>query len=348
MLDVGGESTRPGAEPVAADEELAPGRARHRRPGRARRPCPSVSTPPRPALPRAALEAGATIVNDVSAGRLDPEILGVTAAAGAGFVAMHMQGEPRTMQLDPALRRRRRRSGRLSRRAARSRACRRHRATASLAADPGIGFGKTVEHNLAAPRRARRLAARVSAPRCSWAPRARPSSAAPARAAEPRADLASTSARRARSPRWCGRSTTARRSSGSTTSRPPRRDPAPRTRCGRRREARREGPLGAGPRASLLHLGHHRTARGLGAPRWLRPQPPQGAPAGGAALARRSRVHARAVAARLTSQPSCVRGGGASRTSTSRSAATTSFPERLRDVYATLAPMARRSVGAAC
>src|SRR5215211_6929546 len=50
---------------------------------------------------RAALGAGATVVNDVSAGRLDPDILGVAAEAGAGYIVMHMQGEPRTMQADP-------------------------------------------------------------------------------------------------------------------------------------------------------------------------------------------------------------------------------------------------------
>ena len=65
------------------------------------RACRSASTPRRPPSPAAALDAGATIVNDVSAGRLDPDILGVVADAGAGYVVMHMQGEPATMQADP-------------------------------------------------------------------------------------------------------------------------------------------------------------------------------------------------------------------------------------------------------
>src|SRR6266545_4709544 len=97
ILDVGGESTRPGAAPVPADEEL-------------RRVIPVVarlaattSVPisvdtTKAAVARAALDAGATVVNDVSAGRRDPDILGVAADAGAGYVVMHMQGEPRTMQ----------------------------------------------------------------------------------------------------------------------------------------------------------------------------------------------------------------------------------------------------------
>src|SRR5438132_6813220 len=100
VLDVGGESTRPGAAPVPGDEEL-------------RRVVPVVerlaatTTVPlsidttKAAVARAALDAGATVVNDVSAGRSDPEIFGVTAVAGAGYVVMHMQGEPRTMQADP-------------------------------------------------------------------------------------------------------------------------------------------------------------------------------------------------------------------------------------------------------
>ena len=146
VLDVGGESTRPGAAPVPADEEL-------------RRVVPVVArlatttTVPisvdttKAAVARAALDAGATVVNDVSAGRLDPDILGVVAEAGAGYVVMHMQGEPRTMQADP-------RYDDVVAEVGDFLADRVHAARGAgvaegaIAADPGIGFGKTVEHNL--------------------------------------------------------------------------------------------------------------------------------------------------------------------------------------------------------
>ena len=75
-----------------------PGDRSARRHGRR---CRSASTPPRPPSPTRRSRAGATIVNDVSAGTADPEMLDVVAAAGAGYVAMHMQGEPRTMQAHP-------------------------------------------------------------------------------------------------------------------------------------------------------------------------------------------------------------------------------------------------------
>ena len=100
VLDVGGESTRPGAEPVTEADERA-------------RVLPVVaalaadSSVPvsidttKAAVAAAAIAAGASVVNDVSAGLADPRMLAVVAEAGAGFVAMHMQGEPRTMQHDP-------------------------------------------------------------------------------------------------------------------------------------------------------------------------------------------------------------------------------------------------------
>ncbi|HKF91455.1 MAG TPA: dihydropteroate synthase [Acidimicrobiia bacterium] len=146
VLDVGGESTRPGAAPVPADEEL-------------RRVLPVVerlaaetSVPisvdtTKAAVARAALDAGATVVNDVSAGRLDPDILGVAAEAGAGYVVMHMQGEPRTMQADPHYDDVVAQVGDfLADRVDAARAA--GVAEDAIAADPGIGFGKTVEHNL--------------------------------------------------------------------------------------------------------------------------------------------------------------------------------------------------------
>jgi dihydropteroate synthase len=146
LVDVGGESTRPGAQPVDAAEEL-------------RRVIPvidgivaqsdvpiSIDTT-KAEVAAAALEAGASVVNDVSAGRYDPEILSVAASAGAGYVAMHMLGEPRTMQEDPRYDDVVREVGDfLVERLDAARAAGIH--AASLAADPGIGFGKTVEHNL--------------------------------------------------------------------------------------------------------------------------------------------------------------------------------------------------------
>lgn len=153
ILDVGGESTRPGADPVDAQEELA-------------RVVPvvraladnghtvSIDTT-KPAVAAAALDAGAVVVNDVSGG-LDPELLEVTAAAGAGYVLMHSRGTPQNMAslaeytdvvaevfeflaqglqrcLDAGI------------------------ASDRIAVDPGLGFAKTAEHNLALLRELRQL-----------------------------------------------------------------------------------------------------------------------------------------------------------------------------------------------
>jgi dihydropteroate synthase len=162
VLDVGGESTRPGASPVSAAEELS--RVVPVVEGlTARTSVPvSIDTTKVP-VARAALDAGATIVNDVSAGRLDPDILGVTAAAGAGYVAMHMQGEPRTMQLDPHYDDVVAEVGEfLVERVEAAYAA--GVEAGAVAADPGIGFGKTVEHNLQLLGALPALAARVPAP----------------------------------------------------------------------------------------------------------------------------------------------------------------------------------------
>jgi dihydropteroate synthase len=146
VLDVGGESTRPGAAPVPADEE-------HRRVVPViERLAAAVDVPisvdtTKAAVARAALAAGASIVNDVSAGRLDPDVLAVTAAGGAGYVVMHMQGEPRTMQADPRYADVVAEVGDfLAERV--DAALGAGIAPGALAADPGIGFGKTVDHNL--------------------------------------------------------------------------------------------------------------------------------------------------------------------------------------------------------
>lgn len=135
VIDVGGESTRPGAEPVDAEEELrrvlpvVTALARHTR----------VSIDTRKAeVAEAALAAGASLLNDVSA-TLAP----VAQAAGAGWVAMHMQGQPATMQQDPTY----------EDVVGEVRAFLVERAEAAgldeVWIDPGIGFGKTMEHNLA-------------------------------------------------------------------------------------------------------------------------------------------------------------------------------------------------------
>ena len=144
VLDVGGESTRPGAAPVSLDEEL-----RRVVPVIERLPSVTVSIDTRKAaVAETALEAGATIVNDVSAFRHDPAMAGVVASAGAGCCLMHMLGDdPRTMQDDP----------RYDDVVSDVKAFLEERLAFAVAEgiaedhvwlDPGIGFGKTSEHNL--------------------------------------------------------------------------------------------------------------------------------------------------------------------------------------------------------
>lgn len=145
ILDVGGESTRPGAEAVEAAEE-------------ARRVVPAVRRlveagalvsvdTSKASVAREALAAGAHAVNDVTAAR-DPDMLGVVAEARAGIVLMHMKGEPRTMQQAPHY-------DDVVKEVAsflleRARAAERAGiARDRIAIDPGIGFGKALEHNLA-------------------------------------------------------------------------------------------------------------------------------------------------------------------------------------------------------
>jgi dihydropteroate synthase len=152
ILDIGGESTRPGAEPVGAEEEL-----RRVLPvieglsAAGTRAAISIDTS-KASVASAALGAGATIVNDVTALRGDPEIAAVIAASGASCCLMHMLGEPRTMQLDPryedVVREVR---GFLQERVDVARAAGIDKDR--LVLDPGIGFGKTAEHNLELLRR---------------------------------------------------------------------------------------------------------------------------------------------------------------------------------------------------
>jgi dihydropteroate synthase len=146
ILDIGGESTRPGSRPVSEAEEIA----RVVPVIEALRPriqsLVSVDTT-KAGVARAALEAGADIVNDTSALRADPAMAGVVAGSGAGLVLMHMQGTPLTMQDSPHY----------DDLMAEIEAFLDERVRAAAAAgipaervivDPGLGFGKTFEHNL--------------------------------------------------------------------------------------------------------------------------------------------------------------------------------------------------------
>jgi dihydropteroate synthase len=154
LLDVGGESTRPGAEEVDAETErnrvepvIAELTVELAQGGREI----SVDTS-KLSVAEAALDAGATIVNDVTALRADPEIGSLCAERGAGLVLMHMQGDPRTMQDEP----------RYDDVVDDVRAFLAERLQLALDAgveeervwlDPGIGFGKTLDHNLELLRR---------------------------------------------------------------------------------------------------------------------------------------------------------------------------------------------------
>ncbi len=145
IVDVGGESTRPGAEPVGVDEEsgrvvpvveaLAEGGA-----------LVSVDTR-KAAVAAAAVDVGAVLVNDVSGGEHDPEMLDAVADRGVGFVVMHMRGSPETMQDDP-------RYDDVVAEVFEHLVLGVERAVAAgidpdgIVVDPGIGFGKTVGHNL--------------------------------------------------------------------------------------------------------------------------------------------------------------------------------------------------------
>jgi dihydropteroate synthase len=153
LLDVGGESTRPGAEAVSAEVELERiGPVIEALAGPRAGAIPvSVDTSKAP-VARAALDLGAAIVNDVTALRGDPELAGACAERRCEVVLMHMQGNPRTMQADP----------RYEDVVDDVRAFLAERIQAAVAAgiderriwiDPGIGFGKTVEHNLELLRR---------------------------------------------------------------------------------------------------------------------------------------------------------------------------------------------------
>ncbi len=145
VIDIGAESTRPGSDRVSADDQIA--RLREIVPAVAGEAMVSIDTTSS-AVAEFALDAGAAIVNDVSAGREDPEILSLAADRGAPVVLMHMLGQPKTMQSAPHY----------DDVVAEVRGFLAERAEAAIAAgvawercivDPGIGFGKLLEHNLA-------------------------------------------------------------------------------------------------------------------------------------------------------------------------------------------------------
>jgi len=162
ILDVGGESTRPGAEPVEVDEELRRVVPVIRALAEATDVPVSVDTTKAP-VAAAAFEAGATIVNDVSAGRADPDMLGLVADAQVALVLMHMAGEPRTMQDRPRYDDVVTEVGDfLVERVAAAMDVGIERA--ALVADPGIGFGKTAHHNLVLLASLRALDDRVGVP----------------------------------------------------------------------------------------------------------------------------------------------------------------------------------------
>ena len=146
IIDIGGESTRPGALPVDEDEELRRVLPVIKRlAGQVKVPI-SIDTV-KPGVARAALDAGASIVNDVAANREDPALWRFVAEAHAGYVCMHMRGTPQTMQANPIYTDVAREVGEFfCERMRRLRDCGVGRDQIIL--DPGIGFGKTVGHNL--------------------------------------------------------------------------------------------------------------------------------------------------------------------------------------------------------
>ena len=146
IIDVGGESTRPGAAPVGEKEEIS----------RVLRVVEALAVETdtlisidttKAAVAEAAIAAGASIVNDVSALRFDARMMEVARVSGAGIVLMHMRGEPRTMQENPTY-------GNVIREVKQELLAWAENAEQSgisghrVAIDPGIGFGKTIDHNL--------------------------------------------------------------------------------------------------------------------------------------------------------------------------------------------------------
>jgi dihydropteroate synthase len=155
IIDVGGESTRPGAAPVDAHAELARVRPIVSALG-LEGECLSIDTR-RAEIARACVEAGASIINDVSGFR-DPAMVEVAAGCDAGVIVMHMLGDPATMQESPTYKDVVAEvKDYLKRQAFRLRDA--GIAPERIAVDPGIGFGKTLEHNLELIRRLSEISA---------------------------------------------------------------------------------------------------------------------------------------------------------------------------------------------
>ena len=157
VLDVGGESTRPGSDPVSLEEELARVVPVVERLAATVDVSISIDTM-KAGVAQAAIAAGAGMVNDVTALAGDPAMAGVVAAAGVPVCLMHMRGRPKTMQDDP-------RYGDVVAEVRTFLAGRAEHAVAAgiredqICVDPGIGFGKTAEHNLSLIRHLGEIAA---------------------------------------------------------------------------------------------------------------------------------------------------------------------------------------------
>ena len=162
ILDIGGESTRPGATPVPDGEELA--RVLPVVRGLSGRTNCLISVDTRKAsVARACLEAGAHIINDVTALQGDPGMAALAAESRAGVVLMHMRGEPAHMQDAPRYEDVEREVGDFLATAAAA-AVQAGVAPTRIVLDPGIGFGKTLDHNLALLAATGRLQTRLGRP----------------------------------------------------------------------------------------------------------------------------------------------------------------------------------------
>ena len=146
IIDVGGESTRPNAESISAEDELARVLPVIAKLGETTAVLISIDTS-KAIVARRAIEAGASIINDVTGGRADGKMMKLAAEKSAGFIIMHMQGTPRTMQANPQY------DDVVAEvadffRQQYARALESGIDPMTIAFDPGIGFGKTMEHNL--------------------------------------------------------------------------------------------------------------------------------------------------------------------------------------------------------
>jgi len=147
ILDIGGESTRPGAVPVSEDDELRRVIPVIKQLADQTKVALSIDTL-KPAVARAALAAGASIVNDVGTNREDDAMWRIVSEYGAGYICMHAQGPPQTMQQNPAYADVVREVGEFFSERLMILLNETGIAAEQVVLDPGIGFGKTLEHNL--------------------------------------------------------------------------------------------------------------------------------------------------------------------------------------------------------